>query len=75
MILAAQDLHVTGRLAGVSLALEPGQITAICGPNGAGKSSLLQCLAGLLEPEAGKVTLGGDALTALRPRTRAQAIG
>lgn len=75
MILAAQDLHLTGRLAGVSLALEPGQITAICGPNGAGKSSLLQCLAGLLEPEAGKVTLGGDALPALHPRTRAQAIG
>ena len=75
MILAAQDLHLTGRLANVSLTLEPGRITAICGPNGAGKSSLLQCLAGLLEPAAGKVTLGGDALPALHPRTRAQAIG
>ena len=75
MTLAATDLQLAGRLAGVSLALEPGQITAICGPNGAGKSSLLQCLAGLLEPEAGKVTLGGDGLTALHPRTRAQAVG
>ena len=75
MILAAKDLQLPGRLAGVSLALEPGQITAICGPNGAGKSSLLQCLAGLLHSEGGEVTLDGEALRAIHPRTRAQAIG
>jgi iron complex transport system ATP-binding protein len=75
VILAAKDLQLPGRLAGVSLALEPGQITAICGPNGAGKSSLLQCLAGLLHSEGGEVTLDGEALRAIHPRTRAQAIG
>jgi iron complex transport system ATP-binding protein len=75
MILGAKDLQLPGRLAGVSLALEPGQITAICGPNGAGKSSLLQCLAGLLHSEGGEVTLDGEALRAIHPRTRAQAIG
>ncbi|MEQ1542319.1 MAG: ATP-binding cassette domain-containing protein [Novosphingobium sp.] len=75
MTLAAQDLTLNGRLAGVSLALQPGQVTAICGPNGAGKSSLLGCLAGLLLPDRGAVTLDGGPLTALRPRTRAQAIG
>ena len=75
MILAASDLNLADRLARVSLTLEPGRITAICGPNGAGKSSLLQCLAGLLDADAGEVTLDGEPLRTLHPRTRAQAIG
>ena len=75
MILEARDLALAGRLDGVSAALRPGEITAICGPNGAGKSSLLQCLAGLLMAERGDVRLGGTALAGLHPRKRAQAIG
>lgn len=75
MTLAARDLVLAGRLAGVSAALDPGRITAICGPNGAGKSSLLQCLAGLLAPDKGAVTLAGADLSALHPRERAKAIG
>ena len=75
MTLAAHTLAVAGRLAGVSAALEPGQITAICGPNGAGKSSLLECLAGLLSPDSGRVTLDDQPLAALPPRARAKAIG
>ena len=75
MTLAAHTLAVAGRLAGVSAALEPGQITAICGPNGAGKSSLLECLAGLLSPDSGRVTLDDQPLAALPPRARATAIG
>lgn len=59
----------------VSIGLEPGKITAICGPNGAGKSSLLMALAGLLVPSAGVVTLEGQPLGAIHPRTRAQKIG
>src|SRR5690606_32897153 len=57
MILEGKNLRVEGRLSGVSVTLAPGGITAICGPNGAGKSSLLQCLAGLLAPDDGAVTL------------------
>ncbi|WP_095011795.1 ABC transporter ATP-binding protein [Tsuneonella mangrovi] len=75
MTLAAQDLSLNGRLAEVSLALRPGEVTAICGPNGAGKSSLLQCLAGLLQPEAGSVALDGVDVSEIAPRSRAQAIG
>lgn len=79
MILAAQNLSLDRGgarvVASLSAALEPGAITAIVGPNGAGKSSLLLGLAGLLAPATGQVTLEGNALAALTPRARAQAIG
>lgn len=75
MILAARNLTIAGRLADVTLALEPGTITAICGPNGAGKSTLLGALAGLIAPAQGEVGLGEAALEAMTPRERARAIG
>ena len=75
MMLAAQDLMLDRRLSGVSVALQAGQVTAICGPNGAGKSSLLACLAGLLTPQAGVVILEGAALSSLAPRERARVLG
>ena len=75
MSLAAQNLSLAGRLDGVSLTLNPGEVTTICGPNGAGKSSLLSCLAGLLEPQRGALALDGAPLTTLTPRERACALG
>jgi iron complex transport system ATP-binding protein len=72
MTLATSQLTIPGRLAGVSLGLRPGEVTAIVGPNGAGKSTLLSALAGL---SPGPVTLDGTPLTALPPRSRAAAIG
>jgi iron complex transport system ATP-binding protein len=72
MILAAENLTVPGRLAGVTAALQPGTLTAICGPNGAGKTTLLRALAGL---QSGPITLGDQPLSAIPARTRAQAIG
>jgi ABC-2 type transport system ATP-binding protein len=54
-------------LAGVSLSLSPGSITALVGPNGAGKSTLMQCLAALKVPQFGKVTVAGLD-TKLHPR-------
>ncbi len=41
---------------GVDLALEPGEIHALCGENGAGKSTLAQIACGKLAPSAGTVT-------------------
>jgi iron complex transport system ATP-binding protein len=73
--LEAVELSLAGRLLGVSAALRPGEVTAICGPNGAGKSTLLQCLAGLLAPGSGIVTLEGTPIVSLLPRERARAIG
>lgn len=75
MSLTADNLTVAGRLTSASLALRPGEVTAILGPNGAGKSSLIACLAGLLDAESGKAALDGAALSSLSPRERARAIG
>ena len=77
--LATADLRVRlgGRAVvdGVTVALRAGEVTAIVGPNGAGKSTLLTCLAGLRRPDEGEVRLGGRALSALKPRARAQRLG
>ena len=75
MRLAAHELTVAGRVAGLSLALKPGTITAICGPNGAGKSTLLEALAGLLAPDSGAVEMGLRALATIPARERAQSLG
>lgn len=48
------------RLAGVSLALLPGEIAGVVGPQGAGKSTLLQIAAGCIAPQAGEVRLSGS---------------
>jgi molybdate transport system ATP-binding protein len=40
----------------------PSGVTVIFGPSGSGKTTLLQCLAGLLEPEAGSIKVDGETL-------------
>jgi ABC-type transport system involved in cytochrome bd biosynthesis fused ATPase/permease subunit len=52
-------------LGAVSLTAAPGAPVAVVGPSGAGKSSLLAVAAGLEQPRAGSVTLGGADLAAL----------
>lgn len=46
-------------LAGVTLAVGPGEMVALIGPSGSGKSTLLRTIAGLLTADAGRVCLRG----------------
>lgn len=64
-ILQAQQLskHYPGSVAldHVDFAVNAGESVAIIGPSGSGKTTLLHCLAGILKPDAGTVTLGSAA--------------
>lgn len=55
-------------LAGVSLAIEPGETVGIIGPNGAGKTTLLGCLLGFLRPDSGHIRVDGRAVDDLAVR-------
>ncbi|MDM0018941.1 ABC transporter ATP-binding protein [Variovorax saccharolyticus] len=46
-------------LAGVSFALERGELLGFIGPNGAGKSTTIKILAGILRPDGGRVEVDG----------------
>ena len=58
-------------LRGVCLEIKPGERVGILGPTGSGKSTLVQHLAGLLEPTAGQVLLDGVAAHARTAAARA----
>ncbi|RZQ65578.1 thiol reductant ABC exporter subunit CydC [Amycolatopsis suaedae] len=53
--------RLTGRpgLSTVDLELPQGSRVALLGPNGSGKTTLLDCMAGLVAPASGRVTLDG----------------
>jgi len=52
-------------LRGVTLAVEPGKLTAVMGRSGSGKSTLMHLLAALDEPTQGHVTIAGTRLGGL----------
>ncbi|MGJ0203119.1 ATP-binding cassette domain-containing protein [Leucobacter sp. gxy201] len=59
--LAGVEKVYSGRpvLGPVDLTIERGGVTALIGPNGAGKSTMLTIIGRLLEPDSGRVTVGG----------------
>ncbi|PND51526.1 ATP-binding cassette domain-containing protein, partial [Rhodococcus sp. ENV425] len=59
----------------LTLDLPPGARVALVGSSGSGKTSTLMTLAGLLEPVAGTVTLGGVPLAELEPAALRQKAG
>jgi len=64
----------TGVLAGVDLAVEPGEVFALLGPNGAGKTTTVRILATLLAPDGGTARVAGHDVVA-NPRAVREAIG
>ena len=50
-------------LGGVSLTIEEGEFFGLLGPNGAGKTTLISIIAGLIRPDAGKVSIHGHDVT------------
>jgi len=57
-------------LAGVSLAVEEGELLVLVGPSGCGKSTLLRIVAGLAAADEGSVVLDGRPVDRLEPRER-----
>lgn len=62
-------------VAGVSFGIRPGESVALLGPNGCGKTTLLKLLTGLLEPDAGTITLGGRPLDKAHAREIFRTVG
>jgi lipopolysaccharide export system ATP-binding protein len=48
---------------GVDFEVDPGEIVGLLGPNGAGKTTSFRMACGMIDPDAGHVTLGGKDVT------------
>ena len=62
-------------LAGVSLAIRPGELHAVLGPNGSGKTTLLRVALGTLVPRVGRAAILGRPAAAWVPRDLARVAG
>jgi iron complex transport system ATP-binding protein len=75
-VLTAQDLRYVRAgqviLGGIQCEAQGGEFIVVVGPNGAGKSTLLAVLAGLLQPDAGEVSLDQTALIKISAATLAR---
>jgi putative ABC transport system ATP-binding protein len=71
--------HEVTALRGVDLDVWPGELVMVMGPSGNGKTTLLNCLSGLDDIDAGTVIVDGDDLFAMsdsdRTRHRAERMG
>jgi len=55
---------------GLNLSVAAGELRCLIGPNGAGKSTLFSLLAGIHEPDAGRILFKGEDITYLSPFRR-----
>ena len=73
------DLRITGlhkyygavhAVRGVDLEIPAGEFTVLVGQSGCGKSTLLRTIAGLEDPDAGSIEIGGELVNEEPPRRR-----
>ncbi len=57
-------------LDGISLHIESGAFFTLLGPSGCGKTTLLRCIAGFLDPDAGQIHAGADRLDTMAAHRR-----
>jgi putative ABC transport system ATP-binding protein len=46
----------------VNMVVAPGEVIGLIGPSGSGKSTLLKCLGAVIDPTAGRMTLGDETI-------------
>ena len=73
VLLEVRDLRYTdaqqvSRLAGTSFSVRAGEIVGVAGVDGNGQSELVRCIAGLLRPASGTVSIAGEDVTGKRPK-------
>lgn len=49
-------------LKNVNMHVAPGEVVGLIGPSGSGKSTLLKCLGAVIDPSAGRMTLGDEVI-------------
>ncbi|MCL6437618.1 MAG: ABC transporter ATP-binding protein [Rubrobacteraceae bacterium] len=69
-----KEFGKTVALAGLDLEVRDGEFFVLLGPSGAGKTTTLKCIAGLEEPTAGRVEIGGVDMTDVEPYDRGVAM-
>ena len=59
LLLGLEKRYPDFALGPLDLAIEPGIVVGLVGPNGAGKTTTLNCIAGLVAPDAGSIEIFG----------------
>ncbi len=56
----------------INIEVSPGEIVGLLGPNGAGKTTIFYIIAGVIQPDQGKIFLNGENITRLPIHRRAR---
>ncbi|KAB2951827.1 ABC transporter ATP-binding protein [Heliorestis acidaminivorans] len=65
-----KNFHNTEVLKNITFQIEEEEMTAFLGPSGSGKTTLLRIIAGLEQPSAGEIYIGGERVDHLPPQRR-----
>jgi putative spermidine/putrescine transport system ATP-binding protein len=60
----------TQAVADATLSVARGEFVTLLGPSGCGKTTLLNLIAGFLQPDAGEIVIGGERVAGLPPHAR-----